>query len=77
MVILMVSMSERGQPPNAMPDIPDLDFVGALVEMWFVVSYAAYHLAYVRVYLQTAALQTHVDVMREPGAPGSRPSFGR
>jgi hypothetical protein len=55
-----------GRPsPYTMPDVPDMDFVGALAEMWFVVSYAAYHLAYVRAYLQTVALQTDVDVMRK------------
>ena len=47
-----------------MPDVPDMDFVGALAEIWFVVSYGAYHLAYVRAYLQTLALQTDVDEIR-------------
>ena len=42
-----------------------MDFVDALSEIWFVVSYAAYHLAYVRIYLQTIALQTDVNLMRE------------
>ena len=44
-----------------MPDVPELDYVGALCELWFGLNYAAYHLAYVRVYLQTAALQTDLD----------------
>lgn len=48
-----------------MPDVPPLDFVGALAEIWFTVSYAAYHLAYVRVYLKTAALQTDIDELRK------------
>jgi len=42
-----------------MPDVPVPDFVGTLCEIWFAINYAAYHLAYVRVYLQTEALQTH------------------
>ena len=48
-----------------MPDVPDPDFVGALCEIWFAINYAAYHLAYIRVYLQTASLQTHVDQIRK------------
>jgi len=50
---------------NAMPDVPKLDLVGALSEMWSSVSYAAYHLAYVRLYLQTDALQTNPDQLRK------------
>jgi hypothetical protein len=50
---------------NDMPDVPDPDFVGALVEIWMGINYAAYHLAYVRVYLQTGALQTPVGKIRE------------
>lgn len=49
---------------NDMPDVPDPDFVDALSEIWFVIGYAAYHLAYVRVYLQTAALQAPLDRSR-------------
>jgi hypothetical protein len=56
-------MSSRA--PNDMPDVPELDLVGALCEVWFVLNYAAYHLAYVRVYLQTAALQTDGDHLRK------------
>ena len=48
-----------------MPDVPLLDFVDALSEMWFVISYGAYHLAYVRIYLQTLALRTDIDVIRQ------------
>lgn len=44
-----------------MPDIPKLDYFGALCEVWSGLSYAAYHLAYVRVYSQTAAFQTNRD----------------
>jgi hypothetical protein len=46
---------------NNMPDVSDPDFVGALAEMWTVLNSAAYHLAYTRAYLQTAALQTPID----------------
>lgn len=42
-----------------MPDVPVPDFVGTLCEIWFTINYAAYHLAFVRVYLQTEAFQTH------------------
>jgi len=48
-----------------MPDIPDPDFVGTLCEIWFTINYAACHLAYVRVYLQTSSLQTHMDEIRK------------
>jgi hypothetical protein len=50
---------------NNMPDIPEVDFVGALCEIWSGINYAAYHLAYVGVYLQTSALQTDVDQLRK------------
>lgn len=56
-------MAERTRVGFEMPDVPEPDFVGALCEIWFGVSYAAYHLAYVRVYLQTAALQTSKKVI--------------
>ncbi|MGB8475167.1 MAG: hypothetical protein WCE61_13870 [Candidatus Acidiferrum sp.] len=48
---------------NKMPDVPEVDFVGSMVEIWFSLNCAAYHLAYVRVYLQTAALQTKASEM--------------
>lgn len=57
-------MSARGRDEKNMPDVPDPDFVGALCEIWCVINYAAYHLAYVRVYLQTGALQIHVEKKR-------------
>jgi hypothetical protein len=46
-----------------MPDVPEMDFVDSLAEIWFSLNYAAYHLAYVRVYLQTAALRTPIQQM--------------
>jgi hypothetical protein len=49
---------------NSMPDVPPPDFVGAAAEIWSTVNYAAYHLAYTRVYLRTHALQTSVDELR-------------
>src|SRR6266851_5802654 len=50
---------------NIMPDVPDVDFIGALCEIWSGLNYAAYHMAYVRVYAQTAALQTEADHLRK------------
>jgi hypothetical protein len=47
-------MTVRGKNENDMPDVPDPDFVGTLSEIWFAINYAAYHLAYIRVYLQTS-----------------------
>ena len=38
--------------------MPKLDLTGALAEIWFQINYAAYHMAYVRVYSQSAALRT-------------------
>jgi hypothetical protein len=58
-------MTARERNQDKMPDVPDPDFVGALCEIWFSLSSAAYHLAYVRVYLDTAALQIHADDMRK------------
>lgn len=57
-------MSARRRNENNMPDVADPDFLDALSEIWFGINYAAYHLAYVRVYLQTAALQTHVNKIK-------------
>jgi hypothetical protein len=58
-------MPLRGKNENDMPDVPDPDFVGALCEIWFAINYAAYHLAYTRVYLQTEALQTHREEIQK------------
>ncbi len=62
---ITLNMSGRAQTPYTMPDVPGMDFIDAISEMWFVVSYAAYHLAYVRVYLQTEALQTDIETIRK------------
>ena len=58
------NMTGTPRNENDMPDVPEMDFVGALCEIWFGLNCAAYHLAYTRVYLQTAALQTDVDQLR-------------
>jgi hypothetical protein len=58
-------MTARASGENDMPDVPEQDFVGALCEIWFGINYAAYHLAYVRVYLQTAALQTDGEEIKQ------------
>ena len=56
-------MSNGYRKENKMPDVPEMDFVGSMVEIWFSLNCAAYHLAYVRVYLQTGALQTKASEM--------------
>jgi hypothetical protein len=58
-------MTTKARNKRDMPDVPDPDFVGALCEIWFSLSSAAYHLAYVRVYLHTGALQIHADRLRK------------
>jgi hypothetical protein len=57
-------MTLRGKNEDYMPDVPDPDFVGTLCEIWFAINYAAYHLAYTRVYLQTESLQAHGELIR-------------
>jgi hypothetical protein len=51
-------MNDEPRNKITMPDVPEMDFVGSMIEIWFALNCAAYHLAYVRTYLQTAALQT-------------------
>ena len=51
------------QSGTEMPDVPDPDFEGALAEVWSGVSYSAYHFAYVKVFLQSAALQTSPKII--------------
>lgn len=58
-------MNGRVGEARDMPDVPEIDFIGALCEIWSGINYAAYHLAYVRVYLQTAALQNEATNIRE------------
>lgn len=57
-------MTERLGDKREMPDVPKLDLTGALAEIWFQINYAAYHMAYIRVYSQSAALRTQVDQVR-------------
>ena len=57
-------MSERLGDKREMPDVLKLDLTGALAEIWFQINYAAYHMAYVRVYSQSATLRTQVDQVR-------------
>jgi hypothetical protein len=58
-------MTQRLSEQMGMPDVPNFDFTDALSEVWFQISYAAYHFAYVRVYSQSASLQTSVETLRE------------
>ncbi len=57
-------MTGKARDAKDMPDVPEIDFVGALCEIWSGINDAAYHLAYVRTYLQTAALQTEAAHIR-------------
>jgi len=59
----------KSRKQTEMPDVPEMDFNDALCEIWSGLNYAAYHLAYVRVYSQTAALQTHADQLRMEDQP--------
>jgi hypothetical protein len=56
-------MTQRLGDKREMPDVPNLDLTGALSEFWFQISYAAYHMAYVRVYSESTALRTNMDKM--------------
>jgi hypothetical protein len=58
-------MAPRLGEHRTMPDVPKQDFVDALAEIWFQISFAAYHMAYVRVYSQSDALRTRTDVLRD------------
>ncbi len=58
-------MKERLGEKREMPDVPKQDFVDALAEIWFQINFAAYHMAYVRVYSQSEALRTASNVLRE------------
>lgn len=58
-------MAQRSGSNREMPAVPKLDFVDALAEIWMQINYAAYHIAYVRVYSQSAAVRTKPDLLRE------------
>ena len=57
-------MSQRLGDKREMPDVPKYDFIDALAEIWFQINFAAYHMAYVRVYSQSEALRTQTQVLR-------------
>lgn len=57
-------MVQRQGERLEMPDVPKLDLSGALAEIWSQLNYAAYHLAYVQVYSQSAALRTNIEIIR-------------
>lgn len=57
-------MARRLGDQMEMPDVPKPDLTDALSEIWFSINYAAYHLAYVRIYSQSAALRTDKDELR-------------
>jgi hypothetical protein len=57
-------MAQRLGENLDMPDVPELDFTGALAEIWSQINYAAYHLAYVQVYSHSAALRTNIEILR-------------
>jgi hypothetical protein len=56
-------MGQRLGDRRKMPDVPNQDFVDALAEIWFQINFAAYHMAYVRVYSQSKALRAEGDVL--------------
>jgi hypothetical protein len=58
-------MSLRLGDKREMPEVPKQDFVDALAEIWFQISFGAYHMAYVRVYSQSDALRARTNVLRE------------
>lgn len=57
-------MSQRLGDRREMPDVPKFDFVDAMAEIWFQINFAAYNMAYVRVYSQSEALRTQTQVLR-------------
>jgi hypothetical protein len=58
-------MSQRLGDKREMRDVPKQDFEDGLVEIWFQINFAAYHMAYVRVYSQSEALRIRTHVLRE------------
>lgn len=57
-------MSQRSGDKREMPGVPKYDFLDALAEIWFQVNFAAYHMAYVRVYSQSEALRAQTQALR-------------
>lgn len=62
-------MSQRLGDKREMPDVPKPDFLDALAEIWSQINFAAYHMAYVRVYSQSDALRTKTNVLRGQEQP--------
>jgi len=62
-------MAKRLGDKLQMPDVPALDFVGALAEIWLQINSVAYHLSYVRVYTQSDALRIKAEELREESQP--------
>ena len=48
-----------------MPDVPSPNFIDLLAETWFPLSYAAYHMAYVRIYTQSNMFLYKKEVMHQ------------
>jgi hypothetical protein len=59
-------MSQRPGDKREIPDVAEFDFVDALAEIWFQFSFAAYQMAYVRVYSESDAPRTQAPVLRSP-----------
>lgn len=51
-------MSPRPGSNKEMPNLPEYDLDDAITEIWSSLSYAAYHMAYVRTYSESAAVRT-------------------
>jgi hypothetical protein len=60
-----IKVAQRLGDTREMPNVPKMDFIDALVEIWTQVNNAAYHMAYVNVYSRSAALRTKPDDLRE------------
>jgi hypothetical protein len=58
-------MAKRQGDQVRMPDVPKQDLMDALAEIWFQISFAAYHLAYVGFYSNSAALRTKPEYLRQ------------
>jgi hypothetical protein len=58
-------MVQRLGEQMQMPDVPKLELIDALSEIWFSINYAAYHMAFVRVYSQSEGLRLNRDLLRE------------
>jgi pimeloyl-ACP methyl ester carboxylesterase len=62
----MDQMNGELRNKNAMPDVPEIDFVGSMIEIWFALNCTAYHLAYARTgagypFVKAANWLNHLD----------------